>query len=242
MEDFPLNSFYQDIYTSYDRVNRAFTFGRDKYWRKQAALALLKAEPGVVLDLCTGTGDFVLELARRSASQAVPPVFTGYDFTAAMLDEAKKKYAGLSGQSALPDISFIEGDAAEMPFKKDQFDALGITFGIRNLVYENSRADKHLSEIARVLKPGGRLVVLESSMPANPIWRFFNNIYLRFLLPLIGGSISGNWKAYRYLSSSSKNYYTRKQMSDILEKTGFKTIESRALFLGSVMLLVAEKK
>ena len=129
-----------------------------------------------------------------------------------------------------------------MPFENGAFDALGITFGIRNLVYKNSRADRHLSEINRVLQPGGQLVVLESSRPGNPVWRLFNTIYLRFILPYLGGLISGNLKAYQYLASSSKNYYTIKEMGAILATAGFEVSGSRSLFLGSVMLLILEKK
>lgn len=85
-------------------------------------------------------------------------------------------------------------------------------------------------------------MVLESSKPANRLWRVFNNIYLRLILPYLGGLISGNLKAYKYLASSSKNYYTREKMGSILDEAGFTLIRSRALFLGSVMLLVLEKR
>ena len=129
-----------------------------------------------------------------------------------------------------------------MPYEDGSFDTAGISFGIRNLVYENSKAEKHLSEIHRVLRIKGRFVILESSKPENRIWRFFNNIYLQLILPYIGGNISGNLKAYKYLAKSSKNYYSRKEMGKILEKGGFRVIMSRSLFLGSVMLMVAEKQ
>ena len=223
MKDFPLQSFYGDIHSTYDRINRIFTFGRDKVWRRKAVAELLGKQPRSVLDLCTGTGDFILETARKAEKAAE---LKGLDFSPEMLDP----------------VEFQEGDAGEMPFAEASFDALGITFGIRNLVYQNSRADQHLREIYRVLRPGGRLVVLESSRPENPIWRFFNTLYLRFILPYLGGMISGNLKAYQYLASSSKNYYTMGEMAGILEKAGFVLSASQSLFLGSVMLLVLEKK
>jgi demethylmenaquinone methyltransferase/2-methoxy-6-polyprenyl-1,4-benzoquinol methylase len=143
---------------------------------------------------------------------------------------------------SLPELHFMEGDAGEMPFEDGHFDSMGITFGIRNLVYENSRAGRHLSEMNRVLRTGGQLVVLESSKPANSLWRFFNDFYLRFILPYLGGLISGNRKAYSYLATSSKNYYTREEMGNILDEAGFKLLRSKSLFLGSVMLLVLEKR
>jgi len=242
MKDFPLHSFYGDIHASYDRVNRIFTFGRDRSWRRHAAKELLKSGPGRVLDLCTGTGDFVLELARQADHLDKGIKLTGFDFSGDMLKEARKKQKEFQAKKRQTEIHFLEGDAGKMPFEDGHFDSMGITFGMRNLVYENSNAGKHLSEMNRVLKAGGELVVLESSKPANPLWRGFNNFYLRFILPSLGGLISGNMKAYQYLATSSKNYYTREEMGNILDVAGFKMIRSKSLFLGSVMLLVLVKR
>lgn len=241
-EDFPLHTFYGDIYSTYDRVNRIFTFGRDRSWRRRAARELLQSSPDRVLDLCTGTGDFVLELARQSVTSSNGVDLTGFDFSSEMLQEAVRKSSELKSRIAIPDIRFMEGDAGEMPYKDGHFDSMGITFGIRNLVYENSNASRHLSEMNRVLRTGGELVVLESSKPRSPLWRVFNDIYLRLILPYLGGLISGNLKAYKYLASSSKNYYTMDEMGKILEVAGFRIVRSKPLFLGSVMLLVLEKK
>lgn len=242
MKDFPLQSFYSDIYKSYDRVNRIFTFGRDKSWRRRAAGELLKTAPDRVLDLCTGTGDFALELARQSSRNSSTIELTGFDFSEDMLKEAERKQAKLLANKQQTKVRFVEGDAGQMPFEDKQFESMGITFGLRNLVYENSNALKHLSEMKRVLGPGGQLVVLESSKPKSRLWRVFNDFYLRFFLPYLGGLISGNLKAYQYLASSSKNYYTMEEMGIILEKAGFAMIRKRSLFLGSVMLLVLEKR
>ncbi|MEA3460330.1 MAG: ubiquinone/menaquinone biosynthesis methyltransferase [Bacteroidota bacterium] len=240
--DFPLHSFYGDIHSTYDRVNRIFTFGRDRSWRKNAARELLKSAPLRVLDLCTGTGDFALELARQSAPISNRIELTGFDFSIDMLQEARRKQEEIQSREKWPAIRFMEGDAGAMPFEDGRFDSMGITFGIRNLVYENSNAMKHLEEMNRVLRSGGQLVVLESSKPLSPLWRVFNGFYLRFILPYLGGLISGNLKAYQYLASSSKNYYTMEEMGKILDVAGFNMIRSRSLFLGSVMLLVLEKR
>ncbi len=305
-KDFPLQDYYSKIYEKYDLVNRVFTFGQDVKWRKKAVEECLQNKPAKFLDICTGTGDLVIDVARTAGREIE---LHGYDFSAEMLQKAKEKAAEIetgngtgrkagekaangsgtrvgkeagkatnkeagkaagqeageaagnetgeaAGQEAgeaagnetgeaagkVPAIKFTEGNVAAMPYADGTFDSAGITFGIRNLVYENSNADRHLEEIRRILRDYGRLVILESSKPDNRIWRFFNNMYLQLILPWLGGIISGNLKAYRYLARSSKNYYSRKEMSDILEKAGFITIRSKGLFLGSVMLLVAEKQ
>ncbi|MCK5134485.1 MAG: ubiquinone/menaquinone biosynthesis methyltransferase [Bacteroidales bacterium] len=238
-EEHPLKEFYGDIHGTYDRINRIFTFGRDVSWRKKAASECLRFNPEKVLDICTGTGDFILELAGQ-VSEGVS--LTGYDFSGAMLEVARIKSQVLQAKSEVPNIAFVEGDVIKMPFKNEFFDALGITFGIRNLIYENSNADRHLAEMCRVLRPGGQLVILESSRPQNGPWRLLNSAYLQFFLPYLGGMISGNLKAYRYLARSSKNYYSMKEMGTILENAGFVITKSEPLFLGSVMLLVALKK
>ena len=232
--DFPLHDFYKNIYSTYDLVNRVFTFGQDVNWRKKAVAECLKEDPGNVLDVCTGTGDLLITIAKKAPEDTG---LYGYDFSPEMLKLAEKKAAS-TGIHA----EFTEGDVANMPYESDSFDAIGISFGIRNLIYQNSNADKHLAEILRVLKPGGRFVVLESSKPENPVWRFFNTIYLQFILPYLGGLLSGNLKAYKYLASSSKNYFSKTEMAGILNKSGFFVQKTRSLFLGSVMLVVAVKQ
>ncbi len=235
----PLKEFYTDIHVSYDRVNHLFTFGRDRKWRKRAAAELLRSAPENILDLCTGTGDLVLEVARL-VEKGVH--LTGYDFNNAMLEEARKKHGALQQIDSISPVEFVEGDASHMPFEDGQFDAVGITFGIRNLMFENTAADRHLAELYRILRSGGTLVVLESSRPENRLWRFFNTLYLKMILPYLGGVVSGNLQAYKYLARSSENYYTIREMNRILEHTGFRIIRTAPLFLGSAMLVVAEKK
>jgi demethylmenaquinone methyltransferase / 2-methoxy-6-polyprenyl-1,4-benzoquinol methylase len=233
-KNYPLHTFYKDIYSKYDLVNRIFTFGQDKSWRKKAVAKCLENSPSKILDVCTGTGDLILEIADKADNEVK---LSGYDFSVEMLQIAREKASKTEAQ-----VDFLEGNVASMPYEDNSFDAAGISFGLRNLIYQNSDADKHLGEIHRVIKKGGRFVILESSKPGNPIWRFFNGIYLQLVLPYLGGIISGNLKAYKYLASSSKNYYTREQMSEILLRAGFNIESSKSLFLGSVMLMVVNKE
>jgi demethylmenaquinone methyltransferase/2-methoxy-6-polyprenyl-1,4-benzoquinol methylase len=245
----PLRDYYSSIFSTYDRVNRVFTFGRDRSWRERAAKACLESGPGSLLDLCTGTGDLLLEVARLAARERRSVSLTGFDFSLEMLQEARRKWDARAASIGKPGpgepgnttIKFIQGEAASMPFGDAEFDAIGITFGMRNLLYQNPDSGKHLFEISRVLRPGGRLVLLESSRPINPIWRMFNNIYLRCILPFLGGILSGNLAAYRYLGRSSRDYYSIPEMGSVLERSGFRVICGSSLFLGSVMLVVAEK-
>lgn len=232
--DYPLKNYYKDIYVKYDLVNRIFTFGQDRSWRKKAVRECLANDPQKVLDVCTGTGDLILMISAIPGRELE---LTGYDFSPEML----KLAIGKADAAGRP-IEFVEGNVAAMPFKDDHFDSAGISFGIRNLIYQNSNADQHLAEIHRVLRPKGRFIILESSKPSNRIWRSFNGFYLQFILPYLGGVISGNLKAYKYLASSSKNYYTVSEMRAILEKAGFNVLKHKSLFFGSVMLIVSEKK
>lgn len=232
--NYPLKDYYKEIYVSYDKVNRLFTFGQDKSWRRKAIDEILAQEPKAILDVCTGTGDLILETAKRTSTNVA---LHGYDFSPEMLSLAEKKSNGLSNVPA-----FKQGDVAQMPYQESTFDVAGISFGIRNLIYKNSNAKKHIEEIYRVLKPGGRLVILESSKPSNAVWELLNRIYLLTILPLIGGITSGNFKAYRYLGKSSRDYFTKEQMGDFLHPFGFKRVLAKSLFLGSVMLIVVEKQ
>lgn len=236
--DFPLKEYYSDIHATYDRVNRVFTFGRDRHWRSRAARRCLEAAPESVLDLCTGTGDFAFEVARQSGGGVQ---VTGYDFSSEMLEEARTKQQKLAEKEGEA-VRFIQGEVSGMPFGDGSFDAVGITFGLRNLVYENSLAGQHLGEIRRVLRQGGTLTVLESSNPSNGLWRIFNTLYLRLILPYLGGLLSGNLRAYRYLATSSRNYYSIPEMEKLLEEAGFSVVSAVPLFLGSVMLVTAVRR
>jgi demethylmenaquinone methyltransferase/2-methoxy-6-polyprenyl-1,4-benzoquinol methylase len=232
---YPLSEFYSTIYKRYDLINRIFTFGYDQKWRKKVADICIESKPGSVLDLCCGTGDLALSLYQKSGGNIE---VTGCDFNLKMLGEAERK----AKRRKYKDIKFIQGDAAELPFSDFSFDCVTIGFGIRNLIFENPKSAKHLKEINRVLKENGRLVILESSIPENRFVRFFYNIYLNFILIPMGGFISGNWKAYKYLAHSSSNFFNFAYLKEIFEKEELVLASHQKFFFGASNIVVFSKR
>lgn len=230
----PLTNYYSVIYRKYDLINRMFTFGLDRKWRKRAAIECLKSFPSDIIDLCCGTGDMAIEICRLTNEKIR---ISGYDFSESMLKVAREK-ASKIGYSQ---INFIQGDVANMPYSDREFDCAAIAFGFRNLTYENPAAHENLKEISRIIKTGGKLVILESAVPTNKLILFFYTIYLRcFLIPL-GGLISGDWKAYNYLARSSANFYTPNEIKEILNHHGFKIQFRTTFLLGAASLIAAIK-
>lgn len=231
---FALHEFYSRIFKQYDLINRLFTFGQDQRWRKITAKLCLENKPGHILDLCCGTGDLTLQLLAHTKSNVS---ITGYDFNDNMLNIAREKvkrkyYRGLD---------FIQGDAANMPFENEQFDAITIGFGFRNLTYNNTARDKHISEMYRVLSTGGKLYILESSVPENIIIRIFYRVYLYLFLIPLGTILSGDFKAYRYLAKSSAEFYSLEETRKILLKGGFSKLESKNFMFGATNLIIVYK-
>lgn len=231
---FPLQEFYSRIYKKYDLINRIFTFNLDEKWRKKTSRECLKGAPNAVLDLCCGTGDLTVRLAKESHHKTK---IVGYDFSHEMLVLAKRKAASKN----MEEIDFIEGDAANMPFENNSFDAIGITFGFRNLTYENPNEKRHLEEIKRILKKGGKLVILESGYPENAFIRFFYRLYLNLFLIPLGGILSGDLAAYRYLAKSSERFYTSSELCKKFVELGFSRFEHRALLFGASNIFVVVK-
>lgn len=234
VQEFPLHDYYSMIYKRYDIMNRIFTFRQDEHWRFETAKYCVADKPKEILDLCCGTGDLALQLSSQVNNGTR---ITGYDFNQAMLAKAGEKIK----ERDIHNISLVNGDAADMPFSNGQFDAVTIGFGFRNLTYENPSAKKHVSEINRILRPGGKLYILESGVPGNGFVKFFYNIYLKIILIPLGGIISGNWKAYSYLANSSANFFSIEEISELLQNFGFKKPFTRKWLFGATNLVVAEK-
>ncbi len=231
----PLTHYYSAIYRRYDLINKLFTWGMDRRWRRITAAECMKSKPARIIDLCCGTGDMTIELLKQAGSNVE---VVGYDFNDLMLQIARNK-ANRKGYSR---VDFIRGNVGNLPFHDGEFDSVTIAFGFRNLTYENPDQDKNLSEISRILKKGGKLLIVESAVPSNKIALFFYIAYLRcFLIPL-GGLISGSLNAYRYLAQSSVNYYSHNEIKEMLYRYGFERVSYRKFFLGASNLISAVKK
>ncbi|MCH1927200.1 ubiquinone/menaquinone biosynthesis methyltransferase, partial [Shewanella sp. C31] len=172
-----------------DLLNRLLSFGADLRWRREAVRLALEKAPRRILDLATGTGDLALLLKAKAPEAEV----VGADFAPPMLEIARKK----AGERGL-EVRFLEADALALPFPEGAFDAVTIAFGFRNFAdYE-----KALRELYRVIAPGGRLVLLEFPPPPQGAFGLVYRVYFGRVLPFLGGLISGNFGAYRYLPES----------------------------------------
>jgi len=210
----------------YDLANHLLSGGIDYFWRKKL-VTLANQEPSTqILDLATGSGDVVFALQKELFTKTK---ITGLDFCEPMLVEARKKRELLKLNAE--QFPFKEGDCLDIPFSDNLFDLVTISFGLRNLADRK----RGLSEIFRVLKPGGRIVVLEFS---QPYWWFrpFYYFYLRLILPWVARLVTGDRDAYLYLGTSISNFPNRSQLSKELEHVGFKKVVANALTFSIVSL------
>ncbi len=227
----PLEKLFNNITLSYDLMNKLLTLGMDRRWRRRTAETLAGYKPLRILDLCTGTGDLAYALALRLGDNAR---VTGLDFSPAMLERAeeKRKNKGVNPE-------FILGDASALPFKTKSFDAVATSFAFRNLTYHNPLKDAFLSEVRRVLKPGGIFVIVESSQPKSKTIRFFRNLYVEIMVGKIVGGLTGHKQAYRYLADSIKRYHTPGEIQEILRSAGFPSVRYTPFLFGAVGIHVA---
>jgi demethylmenaquinone methyltransferase/2-methoxy-6-polyprenyl-1,4-benzoquinol methylase len=230
-----LKKMFARVPSRYDVVNRVVTLGQDQRWRALAVRRCLEHQPRRVLDICTGTGDLALALAA-----AAPPEVrvTAADFSPPMLELAGHK-ATADGLARRPEL--VLADAAELPFVDGAFDAVGIGFGFRNLTYRNPHRERHLAEIARIVAPGGRFVIVESSQPEAALVRGGFHLFLRAWVGPLGGFISGERGPYSYLATSARRFYTVGEVEELLLAAGFARFESTPLLLGAAAVHVAHR-
>ena len=221
---------FDAIAPRYDLLNHLLSGGLDRTWRNRA-IDELRLPAGVrVLDLCTGTGDLAVTAVRRGTDVTV----VGVDFAGRMLELARDKVASLAlGRS----IRFVRGDGTRIPLADSCCDAATIGFGIRNVV-EPRRA---LAELARVLRPGGRLAILEFGQPRVPGVRTLYAWYFRYLLPLVGRMVSRHQSAYSYLPASVGTFPAPPDFAALIAATGFSQVRAVPLSFGIVYLYVAER-
>lgn len=229
-----LHGIFTDI-RRYDLINRFITWGLDKRWRWRAARECLTSHPVKVLDLCCGTGDLAIDLARLAENSVE---LVGVDYSQPMLEIATDKAASLDGGRK---ISFIYGDAANLPFPDGCFDCVGISFAFRNLTYKNPLAQRHLAEVFRVLSAGGRYVIVETSQPKSKPMRKLYHLYMRWFVFRLGYLLSGNRRAYHYLAESAARFYTSGEVEEMLLSAGFRQVSFRPLFFGVAGIHVAVK-
>jgi len=214
------------VASRYDLANHMLSGGIDFSWRRKLVRLANEGSCSSILDLATGSGDVVFALERGLESS---PEIIGLDFCEPMLVEARKKRDELKLNA--DNFPFLFGDCLDLPFSDDKFDLVTISFGLRNL----ADREKGLSEIYRVLKPGGRLIVLEFS---QPYWWFrpFYYFYLRLILPWLARLVTGDREAYLYLGTSISNFPNRFELCKEMEAIGFKKVAAQALTFSIVSL------
>ncbi|HLO92256.1 MAG: ubiquinone/menaquinone biosynthesis methyltransferase [Chloroflexota bacterium] len=230
----PTQKIFTEVPPKYDFLNRLLTLNLDEGWRKKTSNEILKDNPSRVLDLCCGTADLTMHLASKA--NTATELF-GLDFSFTMLERAKEKVS-VFGPGR---VQLIQGDAGNMPFESNFFDAIGISFGFRNLTFENPDAQLHISEILRVLKPGGKFVIVETSQPEPRVVRWLYHLYHNLITATIGGLISGNKKAYKYLAYSANHYYSLTELGILLKNAGFSKTRGIPLTFGAAAIMIAEK-
>ena len=225
-----IQNMFSAIASRYDFLNSLLSVGRDKYWRKMAIDRLAPKTNERIADIATGTCDMILEIASRNRSVQI----SGLDFSRRMLDLGRKKIIAKGYSSA---VSFLMGSAEHLPFMDKSFDGVICAFGIRNFFDMKSG----LIEFYRILKPGGRAVILEFSMPTNRILRCVYNWYFYVILPKVGNLVSGNNEAYSYLPKSVKNFPDQYIFVSWIEEAGFQKVSLNELSFGIVSIYYGYK-
>ncbi len=223
-----IESLFDDIAPKYDSLNKFMSFGLDRVWRKKLVRALQGADVKTVLDVATGTADVAVSLARAGY------LVTGVDISERMLQIGREK---VETQGFASKVALSRAKAESLPFETASFDAATVSFGVRN--FENLAAG--LGEMCRVLKNGGRLVVLELSYPDNPVLLALYKIYTLHVIPLVCGAVSGNAAAYRYLPQSVLQFPKSEAFMTILQNAGFGKVKEFSFSFGVCRMYVAEK-
>ena len=202
-------SMFDNIAGKYDFLNHFLSIGIDVTWRKHALKELESLQPQKMLDVATGTGDLAIMAAKRLKPRSI----VGLDLSAGMLAVGKQKVA----KAKLADtIEMIQGDSENLPFADSTFDTVTVSFGVRN--FQN--LEKGLNEMNRVLKPGGKCVIIEFSRPKQSLFKGIYKLYMNVVTPNIGKMVSKNYEAYEYLNESAKHFPERTDFTRIMQDCG----------------------
>ncbi|MDR6846748.1 bifunctional demethylmenaquinone methyltransferase/2-methoxy-6-polyprenyl-1,4-benzoquinol methylase UbiE [Flavobacterium granuli] len=221
---------FDTISGNYDNLNRVISFGIDVKWRKKVLKLVADTNPEKILDIATGTGDLAILMAQTQAKKII-----GLDISAGMLEIGVKK---IEEKKLSQTIEMVLGDSENMPFEDHFFDAITVAFGVRNFEH----LEKGLTEILRVLKPGGVFVILETSVPEKTPYKQGYSFYTKNILPLIGKLFSKDDVAYGYLSESAASFPYGEALNNILRKTGFINVKAMPQTFGVATIYSASKK
>ena len=222
---------FDNIAPTYDKLNHIMSLSVDKLWRRHALKEIVDGTPQRILDVACGTGDSTISIARAAAEGTK---VTGADISEGMMALVLEK-AGKAGVKDRIDLQVADGEA--LPYEDGTFDRVTCAFGIRNFEHK----EKGLAEFRRVLKPGGKAVILELSVPQNRVIRWVYDLYFLHILPWVGGSISGDKAAYRYLPASVHNFPAPNDFCAMMEAAGFRSVRCKTFTLGLCRMFVGER-
>ncbi len=226
-----IQQMFDDIAPSYDRLNHLMSLDVDKFWRKRALKEIVDGTSQQILDVACGTGDSTIAIAQAAGSGSR---ITGVDISEGMMALVMRKAAH---EGVHDRIRLQVADGENMPFEEGSFHRVFCAFGIRNFEHK----ELGLNEFYRVLKPGGKAVILELSLPENRHLRRLYNIYFQHILPWVGGLVSGNKDAYRYLPASVQAFPPPERFCAMMWAAGFTRVRHRSLSLGLCRMFVGEK-
>ena len=222
---------FDDIAPTYDRLNHVLSMNVDKLWRRHALQEIVDGTAQRILDVACGTGDSTISIAKAAAEGSE---VIGADISEGMMALVKGK-AEKAGVGERITLQVADGEA--LPFGEGVFDRVTCAFGIRNFEHK----ERGLAEFRRVLKPGGKAVVLELSVPQNRLVRWAYDLYFLHVLPGIGGAVSGNRAAYRYLPASVHNFPSPSDFCGMMTEAGFRNVRCRTFSLGLCRMFVGER-
>jgi demethylmenaquinone methyltransferase/2-methoxy-6-polyprenyl-1,4-benzoquinol methylase len=226
-----IRNLFDTIAPTYDLLNHLLSLRRDHYWRKKAVQEL-KGLEGWILDIATGTGDVAIEIIHQNSQHR--KVF-GLDFSEPMIKRAHRK---VLEKRLSPIITLSLGDALSLPFRDSTFSASMIAFGLRNIV----KKEQALCEMVRVIKKGGKVIILEFTFPQRGLMRRLYPIYFQRVLPWVGGFISGDREAYAYLPESVFHFASAENYEEMMRRAGLENVDSQSLSGGVASVISGIKK